>query len=78
MSEYKTFRCDRCGKHEANRLEFAVDTETDPADGKRFNVTGSADPCATHMLQFAQLLVKEQPMEKQRSMWKTWKEQRKS
>ena len=70
MSEYKTYLCDICGKQEAQRLEFDVDYEDDPTDGKRSTVHGYTDLCHPHAIAFLQIRIKALPMEDQRRIWK--------
>lgn len=71
MADYKTYVCDRCGEHDAKRINFGIGYEDDPADGHRSTVYEHADLCPVHMAQILQLLVSEQVMEKQCSMRKT-------
>jgi hypothetical protein len=71
MAEFKTYTCDRCGKQDALRLKFAVDTEDDPCDGKRSTVPGFADLCHQHAIDFLQNLIGDLSMDDQRALWKT-------
>lgn len=50
MSEYKTYKCDYCGKLGAVHLTFPeVDYREDPADASRYSVPGYVDLCGDHM-----------------------------